>query len=54
MITADEAAAQSGVSSHTVEQWIEAGEVHVTSRAGVLLLCAASLPRPSINTREIQ
>jgi predicted DNA-binding transcriptional regulator AlpA len=54
MITADEAVARSGVSSQTVYQWIEAAEVHVTSRSGVLLLCAESLPRPSITTREIQ
>jgi hypothetical protein len=54
MMTADEAAARSGVSSRTIHQWIEAAEVHVTSRAGVLLLCAESLPRPSITTREIQ
>ena len=46
MVTVDEAAALTGVSSRTVYRRVEADELHFTETPeGLLLLCRNSLPR---------
>ena len=46
MVTADEAAAHSRVSSRTIYRWIETEKIHfMESREGTLLICLRSLDR---------
>jgi predicted site-specific integrase-resolvase len=46
MLTAFEAAATAGVSSHTIYRWAEAGEIHSrVTPEGVLFVCPNSLDR---------
>ena len=46
LISANEAADRAEVSSRTIYQWIENGDIHFIEDLGVLLVCAASLPVP--------
>jgi len=44
VITPDEAALIANVSSRTIYRWIEEAKIHFTEDAGILMICAASLP----------
>lgn len=50
LITANEAAERAEVGSRTIYRWIENGDIHFIEGVGLLLVCAASLPEPDVQS----
>jgi Helix-turn-helix domain len=52
MMTPNEAAARTGLSSRTIYRWIEEGKIHFSEQSGIVLVCGSSLDTTDVKGRR--